>query len=641
MTDPRTSTHIGSGTSDGDSWGGKALVLLLTSTLAHAVVARLVDGTRVVRGSDGRNSTVQDGQVSTLVSVAIFSIALAFAARALLATHEQRTRSVFAVSMQMLVVWWALLTILIPRTPGGLRPGDLVVIGAPVLVLAIVTDPPTARTVSMVNTIRDAFAAANLAYAALIPDLGQTACRDDKCGIFGTMYTGFFLQENTAPALISLLIPLSAAASTNRRVALSCGLALGIALTSGSRTGIATSMVGIVVAVLVRWRTRHGQLTLQVSDLVAAIPLGATLASLAIFLTADPDAFTGRGRIYAGIRESLTGMQAWYGIPWNTVLRATDGYIAADHGQAPHILARAGIIGLVLWFVAMVALLFYGRFTPLQLLGLVVLVSGSTTMLTESAFELETRSTGFFALMLATGLLASPEYSSVQTPDHPPRSSRQKATTASLVALTAAMVTAVVALSPPVYRATTTMSFSAAPDRPRQARDALAAAQVRAESFARLTQSRHVLEPALERNSLSMSIDEARHVVRVSRRELATVVTVSFDGRTPQEAQRVNDTIVNQTVSLAKRLEERPQDESQIYPTALGTSKTYRVSPFTENGTAIATILALGGVLTWNIWRQRPSRPGESPRTRLQVRRVRRFGEPYGRVVRVDRSPPS
>lgn len=607
-----------------ESWGGRALLLLLGSILLHAVVARVLDGARVVEGSDGRNTTIQDGQFSTLVSVTLFSAAVLCAGRGLFELHSARTKSVFAGSVQLLVIWWALMTTLIPRSPGGLRPKDLVIIGAPILILAIVGDPPTSRTVARINILRDVFAVTNLGYALLLPDIGQTECRDDKCGIFGTMYTGFFVQENTAPALVSMLVPLSAAVRTNRRFAASAVIAVLVALASGSRTGLASTLVGIAAALYVRWKARRGGPLLEVGDLVAAIPLAASMASLAVFLTADPEAFTGRGRIYAGIREALSGAQLWYGVPWNTVLKATDGYMTADHGQAPHVLARAGVVGLTLWLAAMTALLFYGRFTRQQLLGLAILVSGSATMFTESAFELDVRTPGFFAMLLAVGLLSGPGIAGRTQQDAPERSTRQKATTVALVGTTGALVAGILLLSPPVYRASTAMSFSPSPDRSRQARDALEAAQVRAESYAQLVESRRVIERALQGADVQMDVAQARRTVSATRRELATVVTVTFDGTSAQQAQRVNDTIVSETVNLAKALEQQPRGQAQVYPSSLGTSKVFRVSPLAENGTAVATILTLAAVLVWNTWRQRPGRVVRPPAATAGRHRRRR-----------------
>lgn len=578
-------------------------MLLLSSTLAHAILLRVVDGARVVPGADGRNTIVQNSQISTAVSVLLFCVAIACAGRALLVKHGGRTRSLFGASMQLLVAWWTILTVLLPRTPGGIRMKDLVILGAPLVVLAVVSDPPTVRTVESVNRIRDSFAAANIAYAFLFPELGQSECREDKCGILGSLFTGFFTQENTAPALISMLVPLSAASRTGRQLTLSAALALSVALVSGSRTGLATSIVGICAALYVRKSTDKARGSLDIKDAITAIPLVATLGSLALFLTADPDAFTGRGRVYAGIQEALTGAQAWYGIPWNTVLKATDGYLAADHGQAPHLLARAGIIGLALWCLSMMALLLYQRFSHLQALGLAILIAGSVTMFTESAFELDARSTGFFGLMLATGLLCSPGASDVGTIKVSPRSKQHKAATAAVASFFGILALAVLLVSPPVYRASSTMSYSPAPADPRQARDGLSAAQVKAESFAHLVRSERVIRSAQSQSGTKMSADEIRSVIHTSRRELATVITVSFDGASPEEAQRVNDSLMGELVRLARELERRPGNQAQMYPVSLGTSKTYRVSPIRANGTAASIILALGATLTWATWR--------------------------------------
>lgn len=387
-----------------DSWGGHAIVLFLVGALGYPVASRLIDGAYIVSDSMGRTTVVDGGRADTIVGLGFFAAAVCAAGVACLARNRLPWGSGTSFALQLLVLWWAVLSIVIPRTP-SLAAGDLAILGTIPLILGVVSSPPTLVTARRVNLIRDAFATGQFLYPFFAPEIARVECRPDKCGIFGFLDTGFFTQENTGIAAISLLLPLMAVSST-KRMAYSSGIALAVALASGSRTGIVSVIVATALSLYLRRRIDADGSRIRLSPLFVMLPLAATVVSLALFLFADPAALTGRGAVYAANRAALQGPAFWYGVPWDTVLRASDGYLISDHGEASHIVARAGVVGLCLWLVALVRPLWRRRFTPEEALGVTILVGGAARMLTESTFELEARTVGFGALLLVAGLCA-------------------------------------------------------------------------------------------------------------------------------------------------------------------------------------------------------------------------------------------
>lgn len=391
-----------------DSGGGIALLLLLVGAFGYHVVFRLLDNGRLSQDLAGRTVSVSDGSASTLFGVALFGLAVLLSVWSLLTIRRSSGQFTwFAFMIQLLVLWWVVLTIAIPRTP-RFELADLTILGAIPIIVVAVTYPPTMLTVRRVNVLRDTFAAAQFIYSFLDPVNAQVPCRPDKCGIFGTMHTGFFTQENSATNVISLLLPL-AATSSRPRFVVAMSLGMAVALASGSRTGVASTVVALFVALYVRWQLRGNSAQVHAHWLLRAAPLGATAASFLLFLLSDPATLTGRGGVYAANRAALDGPSLLYGVPWDTVSVAFDGYLDSDHGQVSHILASAGAVGLVCWVLALASLLRRGRgrMSREALIGLSLIAGAVVPMLTESTFEFSARSTGFATLCLAVGLFST------------------------------------------------------------------------------------------------------------------------------------------------------------------------------------------------------------------------------------------
>ncbi|WP_226345644.1 hypothetical protein [Agilicoccus flavus] len=558
-----------------DTWGGHAIVLFLVGALGYPVASRLVDGAHLVSDAMGHMTIVENGHTSTIVGVGFFCAAVAAAGMASIAPRSgTRVGSPLSLSLQLLVVWWVVLSVLIPRKE-GLGPADLVIIGAVPLVVGVVSAPPTLTTVRRVNLIRDLFAVGQFVYPFVAPEVSRLPCREDKCGIFGSLDAGFFTQENTGIAAVSLLLPL-AAASSGPRLAVSSLSALLVALGSGSRTGIASVLLATAVAIYVRHLFSGGATRARINVLFVAAPIAATLVSLALFLAADPTALTGRGAVYAANRHALEGTALWYGVPWNTVEVASEGYLSSDHGQTSHILARAGLVGLILWLLALAAPLRRRVFGPEEALGLALLAGASARMITESTFELEARTVGFCAVLLVAGLCARAT-ADVHDPFRlPTRREVRLGATASLVA---AGVVALVPLAlQPVHTASTVVVAAVPVGNPSDGeagRIARSHASATMETLGSLPGFR-----AAAVSAAGVSEDDASHVdLAVRRAPQATSLRLTATADDPATASRVADAAAR---LLSERLSTRAAQSggAELVIRPVGPAVAERVAPW-------------------------------------------------------------
>lgn len=556
-----------------DTWGGHALVLLLLSALGYQVVGRLIDGAHLVTDSTGRMSVVVDGRMNTLVGVGLFCAAVAAAGAACLAPSPRgRFGSSFGLFVQLLVLWWVTLSVLIPRK--DLTVPDLVIIGAIPLVVGVASAPPTLTTVRRLNLIRDLFAVGQLVYPFLAPDVARLPCRPDKCGIFGYLDAGFFTQENSGIEAISLLLPL-AAASSPRRLAFSSSVAAMVALASGSRTGLVSVAVATVVAVYVRHLYSGGAPRATLSLLLLGAPLAATALSLGLFLFADTGALTGRGAVYAANLKALHGPALLYGVPWNTVEVASDGYLTGDHGQASHILAKTGVVGFGLWVCALLMPLRRRSVGPLEGIGLGVLAAAAARMLTESTFELEARTTGFLALLVVVGLCANRASEGDEDGESMPSRREVRLGAAAGVAIAAA-VGVLPALLPPVYSASTIIASVVPVSDSTSGEESYYARTDGAATIEGLGGSHAVLPAALTRAGVPADTDVSVSIDRAPGERYLRLATTGADAAT---TARVND-------AVARLM----QDELSIAPSSprgaayavrpLGGSVVERINPW-------------------------------------------------------------
>ncbi len=600
----------------GDTWGGLALVLLLASTLGHPLASRLLDGAHLVTDSLGRATTVSDGRAGTLVGVGLFAAAVGAATLATITPAMRGFRSLLTGLLQCLVVWWVVLSVLIPRA--DYSAGDLLIVGAIPLALAVACAPPSLVTVRRVNLMRDLFATAQFLYPFLAPDIAQLPCREDKCGIFGTMHTGFYTQENSGVGVISLLLPLAATSSTPR-LAYASGMSLLVALASGSRTGTASVLVAIAVAVWIRHRVRNAASTIDIPLLIRIAPLAATVISLALFLFADPTALTGRGGVYAANLNALQGPAMLYGVPWDTVPVASDGYLISDHGLASHMLAKSGIVGFALWAAAMVVAMRLRRASPEQGLALAMLAAGAARMLTESTFELEARSPGFLTLLLVMGLAArqAPERTTPPAAGNKPTDRRHRRV---LSAAGAALFVAVASVPwiLPVRHTATTVLTTSVPVRDSTAGEESSTARLTAAASVAFLAERPELLDGVIAQVAPGQVDPSDVDVAIRRPPLSTSMRISTTAPEADLAAAVNDAVATRVAEAVTS----DSDGLQTVVSVRGPSEVTQASRWRENVqplwlAAVIAGLVLGALAVFDeVRRGRRSRYGAAGQPR-------------------------
>jgi hypothetical protein len=391
-------------------YGGFAVVLLALAVVLSSLASKVLDGERVQVDSHGTWIVLESGNAGGVVGTLLMVLATGCAALGLVTVRRTRPRSsTFAVLVAALIVWWALMVTVFQ--PSGLQAIQVVtaMCGA-VLALGVLAAPPTLRAVQWMDLLRDLTASALLLFALLVPRMGQLPCRPDKCGIFGNLLIGFTTQENTAAAMIVVLVPLIAIQPSMRRRVFSVSVAALLVLATGSRTGLAV----LAVSILYVWYSRRSQRAGATKPHVLwrSLPLGGFLVSTGLFYFASPEALTGRGLLYAAMRDQLHGVALLIGSGPQTMARAAfflGGWtVSGEHGQAPHLLVMTGLVGWSMFAVALGALLVRQRgWSPRSRLALGLAIAAALQGMTEAAWTLEVRTQGFVAALLAIGLMCT------------------------------------------------------------------------------------------------------------------------------------------------------------------------------------------------------------------------------------------
>ena len=430
---PRTGEGAPAPAADGRhlGYGGLAVSLLALGVVLSSLASRLVDGARLRTDSHGTSILVESGNTGGLVGTGLMLLGTGCAGLALLTALRTRPAvSTFGVAIAVLIGWWAVAVTLFQ--PSSLSVPEVVTVACgAVLAFGVLAAPPTMRVVQHLDLLRDVTAVALLLFAFLLPHLGQLPCRPDKCGVFGSLLTGFTLQENTAASMIALFVPLIAAQPSMRRRVFSIGVATLLVLGTGSRTALAV----LAVSVLYTWHSGRSERVGATKPLMMwrALPLTAFLASTALFYVADPGTLTGRGLLYVAMRAQLDGIALLIGSGPETMERAAfflGGFtVAGEHGQAPHLLVMTGLIGWSLFALALLTLIRATDWSPRRRIALGLALAAAVQGLTEPAWMLEVRTPGFVSALLAAGLMCTAGADAIRTAsaqqstpnDSPPR----------------------------------------------------------------------------------------------------------------------------------------------------------------------------------------------------------------------------
>jgi len=383
------------------------VVLLGTSVVAGAFVGIVFDGTVRIQESNGQVVWQTTSHKGGALAILLMGCAMGCALVAIYKNLNGTSLGVgFSSFMVALVAWWLFAT----QMRGEHHSLESVATdtAALVIMIGVVMSPPTWRTVAALAKLLNITVVLCLAYSFLNPPGGQLPCRIDKCGIFGSLFTGFLANENSAGKLVASLVPAAAAIKSTRRMVLTLTLAGIFIAATGSRTALASFVIGLSFVVYLRRQDLRSE-NVHVSVVWRSLPLTALLTSAYLFLTITPADLTGRGVVFAGIRDQMTGYALILGSGENTMKRVaeiggTGGVVlGGEHGQAPHLLVNAGVVGLVLFACALGSLVAHRHWTPTRALAPGFLLVASAEFLTEPGWALDTRTFDIVTMLFAVG----------------------------------------------------------------------------------------------------------------------------------------------------------------------------------------------------------------------------------------------
>jgi hypothetical protein len=389
-----------------EAWGGRAIVLLAVSYVTSSLLTRLVDGAEFVTEPTGEHSILVTGTVGKTLGFVIVAAAIACAVAAIgTRTGPLKVGSWYGRWALALVAWGLACAV-------GLRLqiGDawqwIESTCAAVLAIAVIASPPNRRTLLNLAHLLNLTVASLLLYSFIHPDQ-QLPCRADKCGIFGSLFIGYLFQENAAARLVVLLIPTAWVIPSRTYLAatlIGAGIWVGA---TGSRTSYSTYGVAVLAVLVLRWANRTcDRSPWRPNAAIRAIPIIMLTVSTWAFLTAAGDDFTGRGRIWQGIRNALAGWGLVTGSGPETVSHLQIGFFpVGEHGQAPHLLVNTGAPGLIFFALALASIMVKREWSPTQATTLVLALCLSTQFVTEVALTMDTRTIPYALLLLSIGLM--------------------------------------------------------------------------------------------------------------------------------------------------------------------------------------------------------------------------------------------
>lgn len=395
-----------------DSWGGRAIVLLGASVVASAFLTRVVDGAVQRVDRTGERYLISSGEVGRTIGFFLVFAAVACAAVAISRNRRAiHVGSWYSRWMLALIAWWLACTLALRlEWASAWVWGESVAAG--VLAAGVVAAPPTRRTLLNLTHLLNLTVVSLLAYGLANPG-EQMPCGVDKCGIFGSLFTGYLFQENAAARLVVLLVPVAWVVRSSLYLTVTLAGAGVFVAATGSRTSLLSYLVAAAVVIALRWVDLRGTTeAVKVPRWLRVLPLMSLGAAVFVFLFVPASALTGRGGIWAGIREHLHGWALFVGSGPGTVDSLRLGFRpSGEHGQASHLLVYGGVPALLLFAAALCALLVGRRWSLLQASGFSLMLVAATQFATEVALPLETRSMPYALLLLSVGLLLRVERS--------------------------------------------------------------------------------------------------------------------------------------------------------------------------------------------------------------------------------------
>lgn len=395
------------------AWGGAGLVLLASSVVVYAAVSKVVDGSVQLQDSTGRTFVAEGGSTGSTAALLLLLFSASCAVMGILSGRLGRLLGTrFTVAMGLCLAWWLVGSVLWRR--GDMPVQEFLTVPLGILVaLGCVCSPPDRSALVALNLLRDVAAGSAIVFSLVVPSLGTLPCRVEKCGVFGSMWTGFFHHENAAASAVLILLPLVVIYRTRKRQLFSVVLVALLVLGSGSRTAILTLLVASAFIVIYpRWQ-RAG-----LPRWATWSPLLAYLVSTLFYLDLIPVDLTGRDWVYGAIDDAMVGYAAVFGAGSPALAQGTGGWVVGEHGQAPHVLLQLGWVGFGIFLFALGALpRFTGSVRFTHLVGAAAVIIPASRFVTEPSLMFSTRTMEFVSLCLAMGLLATPWERPRQTPE--------------------------------------------------------------------------------------------------------------------------------------------------------------------------------------------------------------------------------
>lgn len=379
---------------------------IVLCVIGYSAVNTIIDGRHAIITANGAQAIVTGGRSATVFGLVTLLCATGCALAALVAPGLSRARVLSAVATPILLalIWCAF--------AGFVRGDGTELVGMAVLQVlmacAVLVSPPTRRTFEHINLIRDLTVVAGLAWSFTHVATATLVCRSDKCGLFGSLFTGIFENENAAGAVVLVLVPAAAVASRGRFWFSLILAAIGIGST-GSRTALAAMAVIAVFLVRHRRDIRNGAPSGRVGFPWRVIPFGALAASFVIFLVITGAQMTGRGDIYGVVKASFrSGMDLIIGPGPQVLVDLLGGWILGAHAEAPQELVVGGIPALALIAFALAQVGFLETWSAPRKLGLAFLLAESCRFVSEASFLLELRTIEAVTVLIIIGLFSAP-----------------------------------------------------------------------------------------------------------------------------------------------------------------------------------------------------------------------------------------
>lgn len=215
----------------------------------------------------------------------------------------------------------------------------------------------------------------NIVFSVLIPDRGTFVCRSDKCGIFGSLWNGFFPHENSFAFFILAAMTMKFLFLQKWSQNLFIGSSVLLILATGSRMALIGALLYFICGLL-QDRT------------LSKLPMMFAFLGVILFVNNTNSQFlTGRGEIWLRIKSQLNSSSWIYGQGMNSFQtgksKSVFGFALYDEqGTIASNFNRYGFIGVTIFISFIVS--YYLCREQISRSGKIMLAVITFAMITES-----------------------------------------------------------------------------------------------------------------------------------------------------------------------------------------------------------------------------------------------------------------